>query len=159
MSTKKRLELAFSILSHVGIEQVNHHKRIDTVESDLGKMIDEIEDNGVVSDLRKLQRDFKELQGHAASTLMTHARRIETIQTELFKERKAKERDHMTSFVRWFGTPLGLEARLEEVTIAGKVDAIIAHLGLDVTVKPEHTEEAKIEVKKKPATKKKAGKR
>jgi len=105
----------------------------------------ELAHNGVVSDLRKLQKDFNELQKHTANLIMEHdiqlaeiacngvSSSINKLNKEVFE--KYKEIDFS-----WYDTVQ------KEATLAGKVDAIIEYLGIDVKVKPE--ESAKVEAKK-----------
>jgi len=111
--------------------------RIQHTEKGLSKLTSEIATNGVVSSVNKLN-------------------------AEVFNNKKEVKNNTMSQladfYARFSGFP-GSRVTTEEATLAGKVDAIIAHLGLDVTVKPKEVLEAKVVAKKVPTPKKKAGRR
>ena len=111
--------------------------------------------------VKELERELKALQdeyhrfrqdidGNGVATA------INKLRTEVFGKRKATKNNdsHIAFWSAYFGEKVQPE---EEATLAGKVDAIIAHLGLDVTVKPEEKTEAKVVAKK--VTTKKKGRR
>lgn len=114
----------------------------------------EIENNGVVRDLRKLQKEHEELKKHTSNLIMEHdeqllalktngvATAINKINKELFQDSKEKK-----PFYDFYYKSTAYENQ-EEPTIAGKVEAIIAYLGLDFEVKPEKVISKKVEVKK-----------
>lgn len=130
---------------------------------DFYELREELATNGVVRDLRKLEKEFNELRRHTATMITEHDRHFEEIErngvasainklnAEIFGERKEGKFD---LFARLAGAP-----EQQEVTLAGKVDAIIAHLGIDVSVKPQEVTPAQVVTTKVKAPAKKKGKR
>lgn len=130
---------------------------------DFEELRDELATNGVVRDLRKLEREFRELRQHTATMITEHDRQfdelgrngvataINKLNAEIFGERKEGKFD---LFERLAGAP-----EQQDVTLAGKVDAIVAHLGLDIQVQPKEVIPAKVVTTKvKTVTKKKGRK-
>lgn len=140
------------------------HEDIRQFYREFEDLRDELATNGVVRDIRKLQKDMKSVMD-GLDGLRTYTQDIlsdnhyglkDTVQrlkTEITESRKRNQRNRWDLlFNSLSGGPL--EAQYEP-TLAGKVDAIIEHLGLDVTVKPEEVTESKVIAKKqKPAKKK-----
>ena len=151
-------------LKNVGQDIQNVWRRLDnwarqhqTLRNDFDELRDELATNGVVRDLRKLQKEVVELRefkaGIEQNGVATHINRLNA---EVFKTRKVKKDTGIFSsrlMSQMFGLPETEPA--EEATLAGKVDAIVAHLGLDVTVAPKEVKEAKVVAKKVAAPKKK----
>ena len=138
------------------IEDVND--RISDTNNELYALRDELATNGVIRDIRQVQRELRALQDdyHRYRQELDSngvATAIKKLRTEVFGKRKAKKNNDFLAVFRsaYFGEETQPE---EEATLAGKVDAIIEHLGLDVTVKPEEVSEAKVVAKRK-VTKKK----
>lgn len=96
----------------------------------------------------KLREEFDKLQEELSTNGVATA--INKLNAEVFKDRKEPNIGRFTEIMYAMnGVEMG-----EEPTLAGKVDAILEHLGLDVTVKPEEVKEAKIVAKKRKTTKK-----
>ena len=140
----------------------------ETLHTDFYNLREELATNGVVRDLRKAEKRIEQLV-EQYQNLEDHTRRqfeqlsnngvataINKLNAEVFKTRKEANTkvDFLTYALSRFS---GGEAAkpTEEATLAGKVDAIIAHLGLDVTVAPQEVKEAKVVAKKAPTPKKK----
>ena len=131
----------------------------NNLAEDFYELRDEIATNGVVRDLRKLEKAHEELKTHTANLIMEHDRQladlgrngvataINKLNAEVFADKKSGK-------YSLFEALAGVKPS-QDVTLAGKVDAIIAHLGIDVTVTPKEVIESKVEVKKKPVAKKK----
>ena len=146
------------------IDAVNQsHRRADDAHQLATSIGEEIATNGVVRDIRTIQREFKALQEdyyRFRQELDSNgvATAINKLNAEVFKSRKEKRIKTSDMFSRLHLYMMGESVPAEEeATLAGKVDAIIAHLGLDVTVKPEEKTEAKVVAKK--VTTKKKGRR
>lgn len=134
--------------------------------ADLRELKEELATNGVVSRLSALRREFNELRKHTSSLIMEHDRQlselshngvataINKLNAEVFGKKK-DVKDGGIYAVSLLRTALGEEYQQpQEATLAGKVDAIIEHLGLDLTVKPGEQIPAKVVAKRK-VTKKK----
>lgn len=124
------------------------HKQLN---QDFYDLEDELATNGVVRDIRAMQKELAELRQNGVATA------INKLNAEVFESQK--ESENISIFERLSLYSEGREVEKREATLAGKVDAIIAHLGLDVEVKPEEVTEAKVVAKKLKTTKKKAGRR
>ncbi len=150
---RAEMEELVAFLNHVLI--INHNN----LANDFYELREELATNGVVRDLRKLEREFRELRQHTATMITEHDRQFRELETngvatainalnaEVFKDKKVAKR---TIFEAPAGVP-----ESQDVTLAGKVDAIIEHLGIDVAVKPQEVTPSKVEVKRKPVAKKK----
>lgn len=136
----------------------------NSTAEDLADLIDEIGSNGVVRDLRKLEKRqanferqvLSELEGlHSRFAQLDRngvATAINNLHAEVFHDRRQVERSALESV---FMAQAGVDPAADvEPTLAGKVEAIVEHLGLDVTVKPQKVEEAKVVAKKVKTTKK-----
>lgn len=137
---------------------INHND----LASDFMELRDEIATNGVVRDLRKLEREFRELRQHTATMVTEHDRQLEElgrngVATAINKLNQEVFKDKKSSKFGFIEMLAGVEPS-NDVTLAGKVDAIIEHLGLDISVTRREVVEPKVEVKKKPAPKKKGRK-
>ena len=135
------------------------HERADSAHRIAESIEEEIATNGVVRDIRDLQKRVAFLEDENQK-LKTNgvATAIEELNNEVFKTRKEKKdntRTYLPPYLFYIGS--AAPKKTEEATLAGKVDAIIAHLGLDVKVKPEEKTEAKVIAKK--VTTKKKGKK
>jgi len=136
--------------------------------AEFNELREELATNGVIRDLRKVekiasgiigqQKDLMEYVERRFSELDTNgvATAINKLNKEIFgaqKEQEQKEGYLMTSLMRHLSG--GEYAAPAEATLAGKVDAIIEHLGIDVTIKPQEVIKAKVVAKKKAPAKKK----
>lgn len=163
----EELDTSFGEVSK-GFDHVNG--RIDSwavahrdFRREFNELRDELATNGVVRDLRKLEKAqaaferqtlaFMERIDAQFAELGTNgvATQINNLTREVFYGRKEED---SSPVVRAMYAAAGVEP-IEAVTLAGKVEAIVNHLGLDITVKPQEVIEAKVEVKKKPVAKKK----
>lgn len=134
---------------------INHNN----LAEDFYELRDEIATNGVVRDLRKLEKAHEELKTHTVNLIMEHDRQladlgrigVATAINKLDKEVFNNKKSSKFSFIEMLA---GVEPS-NDVTLAGKVDAIIEHLGLDISVTRREVVEPKVEVKKKPVAKKK----
>lgn len=177
MSTKKKLEALDRDLdqsfANVKTDVNDINNRIDgwarthrQLNAEFHELRDELATNGVVRDLRKVEKAQAAFEKQTLA-FMEHvssefarldnngvASQINNLTNEVFKDRKKVKSDTMSSLIAYF---VGPEATVtvEEPTLAGKVDAIVQYLGLDLTVKPQEVTPAKVEVKKKPVAKKK----
>ena len=143
-------------------------KRIKHLDGNLSSLMDEIANNGVVRDLRKLEKENKilrdelaglnvyvdeveanldELKRHTATLITQHDEQIN--QTQVEDKRKLSMSELLWSEI----TSVPFPGRMQP-TLAGKVEAILEHLNLDVSVKPEEVKKAKVEAKKKKSVKK-----
>ena len=144
------------------VDYINNHiiTQHNGLEDEFIALRDEIATNGVVRDIKRhdteieeINARFSELENNGVATA------INKLNKEVFNTRKDKERSFLTAWAHIIGEDVPQEA-----TIAGKVEAIIEHLGIDVTVKPQEVITAKVEArklssakasaKKKPVTKK-----
>ncbi len=144
------------------VMSANHNQ----LAKDFVELRDEIATNGVVRDLRKLEKSHAELVKHTSVLITDHdeqlanlkvngvATAINRLQREVLTD---KQEEQSNGFTRAFMAGMGVAPQLEP-TLKGKVDAIVAHLGLDIQVQPEEVIKAKI-VTKKVATPKKKGRR
>lgn len=134
--------------------------RHQNLDKNLANLTDEIASNGVIRDIRNLQKELQELKVHTAALIMEHDRQLNTISTngvatsinklnrEVFQDKKdsPNEENGFMGLMRMMsGSNTGPDL---EATLAGKVDAIIEHLGITVEVKPQETTEAKVVAKK-----------
>lgn len=125
---------------------------------DVRELKEELATNGVVSRLAALRREFNELRRHTVTLITEHdkqlselsrngvATAINKLNTEVF----GKKKEGKYSMFQW--APQGEVP--QEATLAGKVDAIIEHLGLDLTVKPAEQIPEKVVAKRKVTRKK-----
>ena len=143
----------------IGEEFDGVHQRIDEFnqfKKEFYELRDEIATNGVVRDLVKLRKDHEELRRNTTIVVQDFYRKFEDLghngvatainklNAEVFGE---KTDGGKSSFERAMYTMADAEPA-EKVTLRGKLDAVIQHLGLDISVKPRHVEEAKIVAKK-----------
>lgn len=127
----------------------------DTTSQDFYELRDELATNGVVRDLRKLEKSVDEARKEIAELAAYTINRLNDLDTngvatainKLNKEVFGKKKDEGSIFARVLTQMTGAEPS-EEVTLAGKVDAIIEHLGIEVSVKPKEVTPAKIVTKK-----------
>lgn len=155
-SMDKELEGAFeNVATDITTLMDWHRDLLDRYES----LEDELATNGVVRDLRKLEKENETLR-NALSGLseFVHekfdqietngvARSIGRLNEEVFEEQKEdRSLAFLNSFTSWsFG---GVGERPVEPTLAGKVDAIVEYLGLDVSVKEKSVTPSKVVAKK-----------
>lgn len=173
MSTKKKiqelerdLEGSFNNVK-IDIDKISNGlgelaQRHIRLERDQHELKEQLATNGVIRDIRQLQRaveninnNFEELKNNGVATS------INKLNEEVFhKKRDAIARDGWDFGGRLTMHMLGLSTANvpQEPTLAGKVDAIIEYLGIDLTVQPEKKTPTKI-VATKPAPKKKASKK
>ena len=152
-------EMCNKDFDHVYADMANVARDLREVRSRFNKLRYELATNGVISDIRNLQKRVAYLEDENRK-LKTNgvATAINKLNDEVFKTRKDKKDGIYTySFLHSLIMNGESTEKEEEATLAGKVDAIIAYLGLDVTVKPEEVSEAKVIAKK--VTTKKKGKK
>lgn len=151
------------------VEYLNNHliPEMNRVDRNVNGLADEIATNGVVRDLRKLQKEFDELRGHTATMITEHDRQLEELghngvataindlNKEVFEKKKDAPRSAW-SLAAIFGNDSDTP---QETTLAGKVDAIIEHLGIELSVAPEQKTPAKVVATKIKAPAKKKGRR
>lgn len=148
----------------IGADIDNVYEQIDELnqlKKEFHELREEIATNGVVRDLRKLEKDFHELRKHTANLIMDHDRQLEDLKhngvatsinrlnTEVFGEKIDSE----SALSRAMYRIADIEPA-QKVTLRGKLDAVIKHLGLDISVKPRQVEESKVVAKKVKQTKK-----
>lgn len=138
----KRAEMGelVAFLNHVLI--INHNN----LANDFYELREELATNGVVRDLRKLEREFAEF-----AEFKKHATAINKLNSEVFADKKASKYSLLEALA-------GVE-QSQDVTLAGKVDAIIAHLGIDVSVKPKEVTPVQVVTTKVKTPAKKKGRR
>lgn len=131
------------------------HEDIRQFYREFEDLRDELATNGVVRDIRKLQKEVKSVMD-GLDGLRTYAQDeltgIGRLKAEVTQNKKKADYGLVTNLYRLYGVDTYPEY---EPTLAGKVDAIIEHLGLDVTVKPEEVTESKVVAKKQKPVKKK----
>lgn len=115
----------------------------------------ELATNGVVRDLRKAEKRIEALteqNAELASFVIEKfnglesngvATAINKLNSEVFRDKKTDG-----SVVGALLAHLSGAEQTQDVTLAGKVDAIIEHLGLDISVKPKEVTPSKIVTKK-----------
>lgn len=138
-------------------------RKFQTLSRDFYLLQEELATNGVVRDLRKLEKSHAELVRHTSVLITDHdeqlqslkvngvATAINRLQREVLTDKQEEQSNGLT---RAFLAAAGAQPELEP-TLKGKVDAIIAHLGLDIHVQPEEVTKAKVVAKKVAAPKKK----
>lgn len=146
--------------------------RHNSLSYDFEELRDELATNGVVRDLRKAEKEIKQLRGiienvdqfvvNKFNELHTNgvATAINKLNAEVFKDRKEKRFSNEEGGYDLVGLMMshfnrGSAEAPQEPTLLGKVDAIVEHLGLDLDVQPEEVKKAKVVAKRKPAAKKK----
>lgn len=97
----------------------------------------------VLAFMERADQRFAQLDSNGVATA------INKLNAEVFKDKKEDESISSVFTQFWSNT----RTKDEVPTLAGKVDAIIQHLGIDVSVKPKQVTAAKVEAKKKPAKK------
>lgn len=142
-----------NLIAYINTIITPNHNRL---AEDFSELRDEIATNGVVRDLRNLEKQHANLADHVSSEFNNLGRNgvataINRLQREVLTDKQEEQSSGMT---RAFMAALGTEPHLEP-TLKGKVDAIVAHLGLDIQVQPEEVIKAKIVTKKVAAPKKK----
>lgn len=141
-----------------GVEgQVN--QRIDSwgmqhsnLRREFDELRDEIATNGVVRDLRKLEKvvngvlEQQERMFNLFDEMNTNgvATAVNQLREEVFGTSKEEKTNGLSRIAYAMA---GLEIG-QEPTLAGKVDAIIEHLGIEVSVKPKEVIPAKVVTKK-----------
>lgn len=131
---------------------------VDEHTAELLPMIKELSNNGVIRDLRKLEKDHKELAKHTSTMVLKHEEQLDEMETngiateinklnkEVFTDKKESRYNIIGNLMAHISGDKHTETK--EVTLAGKVDAIIKHLGIDVEVKPREVKESEVVVKK-----------
>ena len=143
----------------IGEEFDGVHQRIDEFnqfKKEFYELRDEIATNGVVRDLIKLRKDHEVLRDNTSIVVrdlyhkfddLEHngvATSINKLNAEVFD----KKVDGDTSSInRAIYAMVDVEPA-QKVTLRGKLDAVIEHLGIDVSVKPREVIESKIVTKK-----------
>lgn len=130
---------------------------VDSLSTDFYSLRDEIATNGVVRDLRKLEKNHAELERNYLRLVdfvndrfneldrNGMATAVNKLNKEVFVERK-----NVTQGSWDLSVLFGGDAVIQEPTLAGKVNAIIEHLGIDVSVQPKEVKvtDAKVVVSK-----------
>ena len=141
----------------------------NNLSEDFEELRDELATNGVVRDLRKAEKEIEKLHGviedvnkfvvDRLNELNTNgvATAIDKLNEEVFSNNKAHRGEgwdtrSLVSMLTGGPTP-------QYPTLAGKVDAIIAHLGIDVSVKPKEVTPAQVVTTKVKAPAKKKGRK
>lgn len=140
----------------------------NSLAEEFAELRDELATNGVIRDIRQLQKENKTLRdaleglrGFVQSKFDQLERNgVATAVNKLNDEVFKKEKEGESIFRYTFLDSVWGDGGFTEVrpTLAGKVDAILEHLKLDVEIKPEEVTKAKPVAKKKPAPKKKGRK-
>ena len=140
------------------------HQRIDEFEQlrkEFYELREEIATNGVVRDLVKLRKDHKELRENTSIAVNALYRKFDDLEhngvatainklnAEVFGE---KTDGDTSSIYRAIYAMTDVEPA-QKVTLRGKLDAVIEHLGIDVSVEPREVIESKIVTKKVKQTK------
>ena len=132
------------------IDELNQFKR------KFYELRDEIATNGVVRDLIKLRKDHEVLRDNTSIVVrdlyhkfddLEHngvATSINRLNAEVFGEKTSGD---TSAFYRAMYAMPDVEPA-QKVTLRGKLDAVIEHLGIDVSVKPREVIESKIVTKK-----------
>ena len=135
------------------------------MSDDFYELRDELATNGVIRDIRKLQKDVKAMENGLSglrglvedklAELNTNGvmRTIKEVREQVFHKKKKRE-DGLEGLRSLMGVSIGGS---EDATLAGKVEAIIEHLGLDVSVQPGTT--SKVVASRAKTTKKKGSRR
>ena len=130
-----------------------------TLRTHFKKLVNDLNDNfrgigeefdGVhqrIDEFNQFKKEFYELRDEIASNGV--ATSINKLNAEVFNDKKEVETPFKgaRSFAHMLLGDYDVTEVSEEATLAGKVDAIIEHLGLDVTVKPQEIKEAKVTAK------------
>lgn len=153
--------------SQLAVENVNNvYGLLSGLRREFNALRDEIATNGVVRDLRKLEKENKQLRESYVNLEEHVLRRLEEIANngvatavnklnkEVFSDKK--EVPSLFGSSALISAMMGKEVEPDYApTLAGQVKAIVDHLGLDFTVAPKEVKEAKVVAKKKSAPKKK----
>jgi len=172
MSTKKKLqqldEDLDSSFSNVKLDINNLHGRIDRWSTQFGEMRNELATNGVVGNLHRLMKSYDNLERQVAAEFDAINKKfadlesngvvtsINKLNTEVFKDTKESKKNLITNFLDFY---MNGDVTTKDITLSGKVDAIIAHLGIDIEIQPEKTTAQTVKVTTKSVNKKKAGKK
>ena len=135
------------------------HQRIDEFnqfKKEFYELRDEIAANGVVRDLAKLRKDHDKLRLRTATDIYELNRKFDDLEhngvataiNKLNAEVFDKKVDGDTSAIRRAIYAMSDVEPAQKVTLRGKLDAVIEHLGIDVSVKPREVIESKIVTKK-----------
>lgn len=142
----------------VGEEFDDVYQRISEFREEFNELRDELATNGVVRDLVKLRRDHEELRSAVLGLRRELddlgrngvATAVNRLNAEVFGEKTSGE----TSALERVMYAVADAEPAQKATLRGKLDAVIEHLGIDVSVKPREVIESKIVTKKIKTTKK-----
>lgn len=147
-------------ISDIGDDLTSTMHRLSQLTGRFNDLERHLANNGVIRDIRALQREVKALGANfnnlernvdeSFDNLNSNGvvREINKLQREVFGERKDKKTEGW-GVSQFMAAMSGEDYTPEqEATLAGKVDAIMEHLGLTVEVKPKEVKEAKLVVKK-----------
>ena len=139
---RAEMEELIAFLNHVLI--INHNN----LANDFYELREELATNGVVRDLRKAEKEIKRLRGIIENVDASVVNRFNELQNngvatainKLNEEVFATKKNHKSNG----GLDTGLLMAAitdgpipQDATLAGKVEAIIEHLGIEVNVEPE----------------------
>lgn len=122
----------------------NWGKQHTSLKQRFDDMFDELATNGVIRDIRQLQSELKDLKSATSTLIMKHDRQLGEVDVN-----RVHEEVFMSSRERSKVVNIG-----EAVTLAGKVEAIMSHLGLEIGVEQEFTTPSKVVARTKEVTKK-----
>jgi len=143
INVKKEMDLAFELIGDLQKSVRDYASIAKNAQSRADIAIKENES------LREyVYERFGQLDNNGVATA------INKLNDEVFKERKEKKNALRVNFDYLFGIATTTPKPVEEVTLAGKVEAIAEHLKLNFEVAPEEVKAAK-PVAKKVVTKKK----
>ena len=143
----------------IGEEFDGVHQRIDEFnqfKKEFYELREEIATNGVVRDLVKLRKDHNKLRENTSIAVRDFYRKLDDINhngvatsiNKLNAEVFDKKTDGDTSAFHRVMYAIADVEPAQKVTLRGKLDAVIEHLGIDVSVKPREVIESKIVTKK-----------
>ena len=139
---RAEMEELVAFLNHVLI--INHNN----LANDFYELREELATNGVVRDLRRAEKEIKQLRGIIENVDQFVVRRFQELEhngvataiNKLNEEVFANKKNHKSN--GGWDTGLLMAAITggpipQDATLAGKVEAIIEHLGIEVSVTPE----------------------
>ena len=128
-------------LATIQDEIITHH---NVLVDDYIRLKRHISNNGLWGMVKKLRAEFDELRGHTAVVITEHDRQLSELESNgvatainrLNEQVFGQSAQKGSNIERVLFAMSGVEPR-QEASLAAKVDAIIEHLGIEVTVEPE----------------------